>query len=141
MSDEILRADLALRRKTLLILGIAIVLAIGCLFAFHRWLIETVVGIDVHAAITRVRGMIGLALTASAVCLAVLAAYSARKGARARDIEQWPLPGARVLRDTPIRRGAAARRIGRWLQATAILLTVLAIGVGLVSWRLFNAGA
>ncbi len=138
MSEEILRADPALRRKTTIVLGIAIVLAILALFLFQRWLIGSIVSLDVQVAVVRMRGLIGIALTASAICLAVLAAYSARKGAQARAGARWPLADARVLRDTPIRRGAAALRIGRWLQVLAGVLVVLALATGGVSWRLFN---
>jgi hypothetical protein len=41
-----------------------------------------------------------------------------------------------VIRDTPYRRGAAAIRLGRQLQAWSIVVLVLALASGLVSWRL-----
>lgn len=138
LSEEILRADSALRRKTVIVLGMALVLAILALFLFQRWLIDSIVSLDVQAAVVRMRGVIGVALTASAICLAVLAAYAARKGTQARATARWPLAGARVLLDTPIRRGSVALRIGRWLQFIAGVLAVLAIATGAVSWRLFN---
>lgn len=141
MSEEILRADPALRRKTAIVLGIALVLAILVLFLFQRWLIGSIVSLDVQVAVVRMRGLISIALTASAICLAVLAAYSARKGAQTRASARWPLAEARVLRDTPIRRGAAALRIGRWLQVLAGVLVLLALATGGVSWRLFNLAA
>jgi hypothetical protein len=82
--------------------------------------------------------MIGMAMTGSAVCLALLAWYAAHKASRTRLVEQWPLPGTRVIRDTPIRRGAAARSIALLLNITAVVLLVLAFATGYFSWQMLS---
>ena len=48
-----------------------------------------------------------------------LAAYAGWLGVRVIQLGQWPLPGAFVLRDTPVRHG-------RWVRARGIVLIVLA---------------
>ena len=138
MSDDVLRADPRLRRTTLAIVGVAAVLAVLGVFCFQQWLTSIGEQPGTDLLILRLRRMIALALTGSAICLALLAWYSAHKGTRAVQVRQWPLPGARVLRDTPIRRGPVAERIGRWLQVGALVLLVLAAATGIASWRMLT---
>lgn len=141
MSDDILRADQRLRRLTTIALIVATLLCVVALIAFHRWMSGIGDGQHVAHVVARMRSMIALALTGSALCMGALAWHAARSGQRARSSEQWPLPGARVIRDTPMRRGRAAARIGVLLQIAAVVLLVLAIAAGTVSWRLFSAAS
>lgn len=136
MSDNVLRADPRLRRTTLAIVGTAAIAAVFGMAWFQHWLtgIGALPGTDL--LILRLRRKIALALTGSAICLALLAWYAAHKGTRAVQLRQWPLPGVRVLRDTPIRRGDPAQRLGRRLQICALLLLVLAGIAGIASWRM-----
>lgn len=138
MTDDMLRADPRLRRQTLLALALAAILAILAVLAFHGWLsgIADIPGTDL--LILRLRRMIGIALTGSAICLAVLAWYAAHKASRVRLLQQWPLPAVRVLRDTPIRRGEATLAIRRRLNVAAAVLLLLALAFGAVSWRLLS---
>jgi hypothetical protein len=121
---------------TLAIVGIAAVSAVAGMAWFQHWLagIGELPGTDL--LILRLRRMIALALTGSAICLALLAWYSANKGTRAVKLRQWPLPGTRVLRDTPVRRGEVAQRIGRSLQVAALVMLALAAATGIASWRM-----
>lgn len=136
LSDDLLRADLRLRHLTLAVFGVAVVIALLGMFVFQRWLggIASMQGTDL--AIMRLRGMIAIALTGIAICLALLAWLSAHKAAKTLKTQQWPLPGARVIRDTTILRGDAASRLGRLLQISAVVLLLLAFATGFVSWRL-----
>ncbi len=133
-----LRADPRLRRQTFAALGIAAMIAVAAVFWFQSWLtgIAAVPGTDL--LILRLRRLIGIALTGSAICLALLAWYSAHKAAKVKTFQQWPLPAVRVLRDTPIRRGDAALTIRRWLNIAAGVLLLLALAVGAVSWRMLS---
>lgn len=134
-----LRADLRLRRQTLVAMGISLVLAVFAIILFQQWLnsVGSMPGTDL--LILRLRRTIGLALTGSAICLALLAWYSVNRASRARLADQWPLPDTRVIRDTPIRRGVAAQKIANRLQAAAIILLVLAFAAGYVSWQMLSA--
>lgn len=138
MSTEIQRADAGLRRTTLVMLALAAILAVACVFAFHQWMLHQSAALPTEQLIVRLRHWIGLAMTASALCLLLLAGHSARAARRVAEQRRWPLAEARVLRDTPIRSGDAALRIGRLLNGTAVVLVLLALGVGLLSWRLFS---
>lgn len=141
MSDDMLRADQRLRRLTTIALVVATLVCLLAMFAFQRWINGIGEGQHVAQVVARIRSMIGLALTGSALCFAVLAWHAARIGQRARSSEQWPVPGARVIRDTPVRRGRAATRIGVLLQVAAVVLIVLASAAGTLSWRMFGAGS
>lgn len=134
-----LRADARLRRQTLIALGLASVLAVVVLVFFQRWLtgIGTIDGTDL--LILRLRQMIGIGLTGSAICLALLAWYAVHQASRVKAAGQWPTPGARVIRDTPIRRGAAAKQAMQLFQATALVLLILAFALGYASVRMFGA--
>ncbi|HET9031525.1 MAG TPA: hypothetical protein VFN25_01335 [Dokdonella sp.] len=138
MSEDMIRADPGLRRQTMLVLGIAVLMAIATVYFFQQWLsgIADIPGTD--QLILRLRRLIGIALTGSAICLGFLAWYAARKATLIKTFEQWPLPGVRVLRDTPVRRGAAAMKIRQGLNLTAVVLLLLALGMGIISWRLLS---
>ena len=138
MSDDLIRADASLRRQTIVVLCIAALLAIAAVMIFQHWLtgIADIPGTD--ALILRLRRLIGIALTGSAVCLAFLAWYAVRKAALVGKFEQWPLPGVRVLRDTRVRRGKDAMRVRHWLTLAATVLLLLALAMGIISWRLLS---
>lgn len=133
-----IRADPGLRRQTFIVLGIAILIAIVSVVIFQHWLtgIANIPGTD--ALILRLRRLVGIALTGSAICLAFLAWYAARKATMITKFEQWPLPGVRVLRDTPIRRGQKALNIRLGLNGAAGVLLLLALITGIISWRLLS---
>ena len=133
-----IRADPGLRRKTFVVLGIAALLAVVAVMLFQYWLtgIANIPGTD--QLILRLRRLIGIALTGSALCLACLGWYAARKASMVKTLEQWPLPGVRVLRDTPIRRGEATIVVRRSLNVAAGVLLLLALATGFTSWRLLS---
>ncbi|MBO9664520.1 hypothetical protein [Dokdonella sp.] len=141
MSIDIQRADAGLRRTTFIVLTAAAIAAVWGVFAFHQWMLHQSAALSTEQLIVRLRLWIGLATTASGLCLLLLAGHSARTARRVAEQRRWPLAGARVLRDTPIRRGDAALRLGRLLNGIAVVLLLLALGVGLLSWRLFALAA
>ncbi len=136
MSLEIQRADLRLRRLTAVVLAAAVVAAAWCVFAFHQWMLQQTAALSVEQLVVRLRHWVGFATAASGLCLLLLAAHCAYTARRVAQQRRWPLAEARVLRDTPVRRGDAAMRRGRLLTSTAVVLLLLALGVGVLSWRL-----
>jgi hypothetical protein len=138
MSKDILRADAHLRRTTWLVLGGAGMLCVVALIAFQSWL-GGFGEVPVADLVGRMQKLIALALTGCALCFATLAWLAARAGRRTAETGQWPGPDARVIRDTAIRRGHSARRIGRQFEIAAIVLLVLALGAGVMSVRLLGA--
>lgn len=140
MHTDIQRANPRLRRLTAVVLGVATLLALLLVFAFQRWMLQQAETLPTAQLIVQLRGWIGMALTASGLCLLLLAGHTARLARRVIAERRWPLATARVLRDTPIRRETAALRLARLFNIVAVALLVLAIGVGVVSWRLFTTG-
>ncbi|GAA0706974.1 hypothetical protein [Dokdonella soli] len=140
MTTDIQRADPRLRRITVVVLVVATLAAALFVFALQRWMLQQVERLPTEQMIVELRHWIGMLLTGSGLCLLVLAGYAARLARRVIAERRWPLAGTRVLRDTPIRRDAAALRLARLLNLVAVALIALAIGVGVVSWRLFTAG-
>jgi hypothetical protein len=138
MNQEILRADQRLRRFSLVVLTLATLLALVLVFAFQRWLAHTADAMPAAQLIAQLRRTIGAALTASGVCILLLAGYAARLARRILEQGRWPLAQTRVLRDTPIRRGSEAERIARTLNIAATALVLLAIIVAALSWHLFG---
>jgi hypothetical protein len=70
------------------------------------------------------------------VPLLALALYFWRWGGAIVRAGRFPPPGAEVVRDTPVRRGAAARRQGRLAQGFAAVVAVAAFVLALLGWRL-----
>lgn len=79
-----------------------------------------------------------LALCLALMCLVILAfgAFVWRLGAKVQLHALLPPPGSRVLRDTPILRGASALRRGRRLRAIGGALVVCGLVLIPVCWRL-----
>jgi hypothetical protein len=108
------------------------------MFVFQRWLVRTTGAMPTAQLIVQLRAWIGSALVACGVCLLLLAGYSARLARRIVEQGRWPLAGARVLQDTSIRRNAEAAKIARKMNIAAIVLMLLAAGLGAASWHLFG---
>lgn len=136
MPIDIQRADPRLRRRSPIVLALSTVAAIACVVTFHHWITQQAASLPTELLIAQLRRWIGIALTASGLCLLLLAGYAARLARRVIAARRWPLADARVLRDTPILREAAALRLGRWLNIVAIVLVVLAVAAGVLGWRL-----
>jgi len=121
------------------VLGAALLAAVLLMVLFQSWIGRSVRTLPDPQLVFELRRMIGFALTGCGLCLLVLAAYAARLAHRIIEQRRWPLRGARVMRDTRVRTGADAMTIGRVLNMAAIGLIAMAIGVGMLSWRLFGA--
>jgi hypothetical protein len=139
MTTEILHADRRLRRVTIAVLAIAALVALGSVHAYQTWLTQHAASMPMEQLVARLRHDIGIAVIASGVCLLLLAGYAGRMANRVKKERRWPLSGARVLRDTPIRREQAALRIGRLLDIAAFALILFGVAAVLLSWRLFSA--
>ncbi len=139
MEIDIQHADPRLRRVTVVVLTVATLAAVALVFAFQHWLLRQAESIPTAQLILQLRRWITVALIGSGLCLLLLAGYAARLARRVIEDRRWPLAHTRVLRDTPIRRGDAALRLGRLFNVAALVLMAIAVGVGMLSWRLFAA--
>jgi hypothetical protein len=140
MTIDIQPADRRLRRVTAVALVLAALAAIVLVLAFEHWIKRLPERLPTPQLVVQLRRGIAIAMLACGLCLLLLAGDAARLARRIIEERRWPLVAMRVLRDTPIRRDAAALRLSRRFNIAAGVLIVLAIGTGWLSWRLFVAG-
>lgn len=133
---EIYRADPQLRRLVAVLLVVAAAVGAIIYWFFRHWLMG-LSQLPSLAAGSRLALAFGWCLGLACLSLAVFAVYLWRLGAKVVGCGQFPVPGARLLRDTTILRGGPARRRGRWLQGLGAVLFACAIGLAVVAWRLY----
>jgi hypothetical protein len=129
MSDQMVPADPSLRRRAVWLLVAVAVLGAWAITVMSAQLRE------VRSLATMERWLwsaVGLASGGSVVfgvCLARLAQRVFRTG-------QYPPPGQRVIRDTPVRRDRAARQLAWLAIGGAGILWAISAGLPLLVWRL-----
>lgn len=136
MSDDIQHADRGYRRRTLLVLAAATLLALLGLAFVQQWLYAQAVLATPDEAARLLRRWIGASTVLAGAALLVLGGHAWRQSRRALRAGRWPLPQTRVMRDTRVRRGAAVAAIVRWLRVAAMLCVVLAIAAIAIGWRI-----
>ena len=108
------------------------VLAIGTFTryrsALERWLVEPA------DPVPRLRLLVFVLAAFVTIPSVGFAIYLWRLGARIVHTERFPLPGATVIRDTPITTGDKARRQGRLVQAAGVLIASTSVAMLLVFW-------
>ena len=114
MNEDIQTADPRLRRITLVALALAGVAALAVVVAFHHWMTRQAAVLPAEQLVARLRLWIGIAMTASGLCLLLLAGCAARLARTTLDQRRWPPSSLRVLRDTPVRREAAAAAVAMY---------------------------
>ena len=137
MDIEIQRADIRLRKVTIFVLIFAAILAVAVILLARHWLIEQAIASTTEELLPRMRHWLGAASIACGLCLLALAAHAWGRGRAATAQRRWPLANARVLRDTPVRRGDAALRVARLLNLVSLMLVAFAVATIALSWRLF----
>ena len=137
MAVEIQRADARSRLVSFVVLTVSVVAALVFVYVFHRWITQLAANLPAEQLVARLRRWIGAAMTACGLCLLLLAGYAAWLARLTLGQRRWPPAPVRVVRDTPVRRDAAAVSIAKALNAAAMILVVLAIVIAWLSWRLF----
>lgn len=135
---EIQRADRERRRQALTTLVVvAAVGAVGMLL-LEDWLasLDALPVAEARAAL-----LVAMAWTqaGAGLLLVGLAAWLWRFGAQVLVAGRFPPPGIRVIRDTFVLLGDAARRRGRLLQAAAVTLVLCTVALVLLAWRLHQS--
>jgi len=136
MDHDVQPADRRLRRTSAIVLTLAAAAALLLVLAFRHWLALRAEALSTTQLVFELRRGIGGALLAAGLCLLLLAGHALRQARRIAADGRWPPAGMRMLRDTPVRRGAAALRIRRRRLAGAAALVALAAGCGAAAWRL-----
>ena len=131
---EIQRANPAALRLKLLVLGCAAVAGVVLISlarsfrpAFTAWVEQ-----EPRA---RFRLVMEAAILLTSGPLLGLASYLWYFGRRIRRAERYPLSGFRVMRDTPVATGEAARRRGSRVQFLAVLIAVAALLLAASLWQ------
>lgn len=136
--SEVRKADPAARRRAILVAVFGA--AIGALLIagfeelrgpFHDWLVS-----DPAETPRRARLAIGLSAIMLAAPLVCFAVYLWLLGAKVLRAQQFPPPGFRVIRDTPVVSGPAAVTRGHAIQVFAVCLGVGAVVLCLFFWWL-----
>jgi hypothetical protein len=138
--SEIHRADPALRRHAVVVvLVIAALLATG-LVVLQRWYASVALlpPDDAWAELLSVVTWIGIVILLFVIAASV---YALRLGGRIKRAGQYPLPGARTIRDTAILDGKPARSRGNHIQAIGAMLLVLAVLLLVLCFRLASTFA
>jgi hypothetical protein len=141
-TNEIRKADPGARRRAILVAVFGA--AIGALLIagfeelrgpFHDWLVS-----DPAETLRRARLAIGLSAVVLAAPLVGFAVYLWLLGAKVLRAQQYPPPGFRVIRDTPVVSGPAAVTRGHAIQVFAVCLGVGAVVLCLFLWWLTRTG-
>lgn len=137
---DLQRSDPKLRLGALVIVIAALLAGVALLLVLQRWFAELK---HLPSAAAQVQLLAAFAWAIGSVCTAILwfAAFLWHSGTRVRRVAQWPLPGARVIRDTPVLRGDAAVARGRVMQGAGAALFLCAVCIAVVAWRLYHAFA
>lgn len=138
MNDpKIQAADPAARRIGMVLVAVAIVLGGAVVYAFtagsdavSAWLVTALGSPE-----TRGPTLAGIAIALAAPLL-LLAAWLTWLGGRVQAAGRFPLPGQRVIRDTPILEGRDAQARGQLLRVIAAMLAGGALLFCLMLWRL-----
>ena len=120
----ILEADPAYRRKMVLALIVLAVLGGAALILTKSVLdgIEALAAVDPDAAIQKIKGLIVGIIAVNAVLSSVFGLWFVLLAVRVFRSGQFPPPGMKVVRDTPIRTGKKAKVAGAALSGAAVLV-------------------
>jgi hypothetical protein len=134
---EIQHADRRARNLALVLVGCGSLagLALIRLFESQRPALETWIADDFENRV-RLVGL-GLAFAFSGPTL-LFSLYLWQLGARIVRGARYPPPDMRVIRDTVVMHGDAARRRGRVFQAMSVFFAVAAVAGGMLVWRLLD---
>jgi hypothetical protein len=137
MSQEIQPADPPLRKLAIVALLLAMVLGAVAMLVLRHWLAD-VRQQPASDALAWLLSAFAWVSGSACVLLFALGFYLRWVGGQVRAIGRYPLPGARLLRATPVLHEAAALRrakVFRWIGA---LLMLCALALAIASWRVHS---
>lgn len=128
-------ADPATRRRALIVAGVVAVAGWAAFFALQEWLAR-LAGADPQFMRESLERALVWGSWAAMLPVAVLAGWLWVYGARVGRAGRYPAPGAKVVRDTPVLIGDAARLRGTALKVLAAFLGLLSAGTLVAVYRL-----
>jgi hypothetical protein len=135
---EVRRADPTARRKLTLLLLVGTCVGALLIVAFERYRIPLSdwVRADPGASAQRARLVLLLLTVLVLAPLLALAAYLRSLGEKVVRAREFPPPGLRVVRDTPVITGERAVSRGRLLKVLALGCGIASVVLGFLLWRL-----
>ncbi len=132
------RADPAARRHAVLLVLVCALVGVLLIVSFERYRIPLRDWIlaDPETSAHRVKSVFLLVAALVLAPLLTLAGYLWSLGARVLRAEEFPPPGYRVIRDTPVITGEAAMSRGCHLKALAVGCGISSALLGVLLWRL-----
>jgi hypothetical protein len=135
---EIVKADPRLKRLSLIGVVAGVLAGAGLIWAFGAWMAR--VQALARVSPDQARQQLGSALAWLSLLmgagLAAFGLYLTRLAVRTLRAGRYPLPGMRVIRDTPVVTGAQARRRARFGLALAALLVLLGGLFPVMAWQI-----
>lgn len=137
MSD-VRKADPALRRRMLLFVALAVIVAALLIFFLERYRAPLREWLLAEPGMTAQRGgmIITLLAVLSVAPLIGFAVYLWSIGGRALRAREFPPPGLRVIRDTRMITGEAAVSRAHQLKLLAVGCLIASVALALLLWRL-----
>ena len=139
MMPEIQRADLQARRKTIILTLVMMVVFVPILY----WANSRIDSVEEWVAqpgetIKRAKLILSVLIAFGAILLLVISIFTFGFASAILRSDRYPPPKIKVVKDIRIRRGVAARKIGRLMQALGIASLLLLMALILVGWRLIQ---
>lgn len=131
---EIQSADRKLRFVAIILLVLMMILALASLLLLERWIIG-VQALEPELALGKLHSALWWLLVAGCLSLAVFGAWLWRLGNAIKAAQRFPLPGARVIRDTPVLNGDDAIRRSMLFRGLGIFLLLATIALAVLAWR------
>ncbi len=137
--SEIQRADPNARQKTIKYILVMIVVFAPTIY----WLNDNMKFIEKWVAepdetVKRIKIILSILITIGATLLLVASIYIFRIANAVLGSGRYPPPNIKVIRDTRIRHGVTARRIGRLMQGFGMITLVFLVGIVMLGWTLIQ---
>lgn len=131
---EIQRADLAYRRRVMrTLIAVALLLGIG-LIGLRFWLQYISSRMDTPQLVSTLRLILSACFALIAACVGALGTHLLLRGNLIVRGRRFPPVDVRAVRDTPVREGDQAVRIGRYSQAFGLVFVVIALLAAVNGW-------
>ena len=137
----IVPADPAMRRIALLAWAALAIVGAGAIWYLTDALrdAQAMAVYDPRGAFLAVQRIVVPIVIAGVILTVIVAVYCLINAMRIIRAGRFPAPGARLVRATPIRRGAAAHRVGVALAALALLMLAASVAMPVFLQRVLRA--
>ena len=135
MNEEVILADKKLRRQILAILVLCVLVSMVAYWFLSLYVegLKSLVDTDPEVAVKEFRNLVGIIVVVNLIFSLGFGYYFGSQGIRIWRSGRYPLPGARVIKDTKVRVGSQAR------VATIphFVMVVVVLSTNLFLWRIY----